>query len=331
MLRLGEIRPGRSSLAEADVKYLVAIAARAPSLRNTQPWKFRVSGSAIEVLADRERLLRHHDPAGRELMISCGAAVFGLRLASRKLGYLPETELLPDLARPSLVARVGLAGCAPVTRQESELLAAVPHRHTHRGPFSPGEVSARLLAALGSDATCEGAQLVLIEDASQVAALAGLVRDAAAAQLSNPNFRAELRQWVLPAGSSRSDGVPAHARAGRRGDAAGLWLPQRDFGLPGTGLAGGVPPSATAVLTTGGDTAADWIRAGQALHRILLHAATRWVFASLHTGPLEIARYRKQVSGTLRVAGYPQMLLQLGRANTAAATARRPQAELMAD
>ena len=85
---------------------VIAIAARAPSLHNTQPWQFRVRANAIELLVDPDRWLQHVDPDGRELMISCGAAVFGLRLGLRSLGFLPATELLPDLEQPWLAARV---------------------------------------------------------------------------------------------------------------------------------------------------------------------------------------------------------------------------------
>jgi nitroreductase len=83
--------------------YLVATAARAPSVHNTQPWRFRVGHDAVELYADQRRKLRA-DPVGREMIISCGAAVFGLRLAVRSLGYRPLVELLPDPAR---------LGCSP--------------------------------------------------------------------------------------------------------------------------------------------------------------------------------------------------------------------------
>ena len=83
------------------------------------------------------------------------------------------------------------------------------------------------------------------------------------------------------------------------------------------------------MLTTRGDTPADWVRAGQALHRLLLRAATRWVFASLQSQPLESATHRDELRTLLRVDGHPQLLLQFGRANTAPATPRRPLAELM--
>jgi nitroreductase len=93
--------------------------------------------------------------------------------------------------------------------------------------------------------------------------------------------------------------------------------------------AGGPPPAATAVLLTRGDGRADWLRAGQALHRLLAHAASNWVFASLHTQPLEAAAIRALIRDRLALPGAPQMLLQLGLAHTAHTTARRPPDDLI--
>jgi nitroreductase len=333
----GSGRPA-SALTPADLAHVVATAARAPSVHNTQPWKFRISDNVIELHADRDRMLAHVDPAGRELVISCGAALFGLRLGFRQLGYLPAVELWPDPAQPSLLARAWPDAHVAMNSAEAELLAAVPHRHTHRGPFTPGEVSPRLLDALACDAAAEGSELRFVEQPKLVGDLAALVDLAAAEQEASSEVRAETRDWARPAGSQAKDGVPARAARGAEESAAraGLRFRTRDFGVATGGAADAAagaedeaaePPLVTAVLVTPGDTRDDWLRAGQALNRLLLRAATRWVFASLQSQPLETSRYREQVRQVLTLAGQPQMLLQFGRANTAPATARRPQAE----
>src|SRR6516165_2414883 len=142
--------------------YLIATAGRAPSVHNTQPWRFRVGEYAIELYADLGRKLRV-DPVGREMLISCGAALFGLRLAIRSLGYHPVVELLPDPARLRLLARVTAGAAEPMTVMERQMLTAVPHRHTHRGGFAPGPLPAGLLAGLQHDALAEGATLELVD------------------------------------------------------------------------------------------------------------------------------------------------------------------------
>ena len=314
---------------------VIATAGRAPSVHNTQPWKFRIAGGVIDLHSDPGRQLTQLDPAGRELMISCGAALFGLRLGLRQFGCVPTVYLWPDPAQPRLIARAWPDGLAAVNAVEAELLAAVPHRHTHRGPFTPGEVSPRLLAALTVDAAAEGCELRFVEELGLVRELAALVDLAAAEHDASSDISAETRGWLRPAGSKDRDGVPARATADDS-ETGPLRFRQRDFGpLPeadtapagGPGECAGESPSATAVLATATDTPDDWVRAGQALNRLLLRAATRWVFASLQSQPLELPRYRAQVRTVLGLAGQPQMLLQLGRANTALATPRRQQAE----
>jgi len=329
--------PGASSILADQARYLIATAARAPSVHNTQPWRFKVGDSAIELQCDPRRKLRT-DPSGREMLISCGAALFGLRLAIRSLGYQPVVELLPDPARLRLLARVTAGAAEPMTVMERAMLTAVPHRHTHRDGFAPVPLPGGLLAGLQHDALAEGATLELVDRGIAYQRLADVVSMAGRRLDLDPRARAEIRRWSRSAASGARDGVPAHAfsatAGGRPGRQSGQ-LRQRDFDLGrglGLLLTDGPDPSApavTAVLLTPGDGRADWLRAGQALHRLLLHAASRWVFASLYTQPLEAAAIRALIRDRLGLPSAPQMLLQLGVAHTAHATARRPPDELI--
>src|ERR1022692_2601592 len=109
----------------SEITGLIALAARAPSLHNSQPWRFRIDGSAVELRADPDRQLWQTDPDGREMLIRCGAALYR--------------------ARPALIARVRPGQRERPGHDEWDMIAAVPHRHTHRGPFGPGRVPERLL------------------------------------------------------------------------------------------------------------------------------------------------------------------------------------------
>ena len=337
---------------------LLATAARAPSIFNTQPWLFRVTSYSIDLYADPSRKLRA-DLAGREMVISCGAALFGLRLAVRSLGYQPVVQLLPDPDRPRLLARVRFGVGLPMTDRERQMLESLPHRHTHRDVFAPGPLPRGLLIGMQHDAVAEHATLALIDRPLAYEQLASIVAQAARRQNLNPEARADVRKWVRPPGSSARDGVPASAIAPQSGPQPGR-LAQRELDL-GRGLgsppggspqpgerppsgagptsggpsllglpaASDPPPAATAVLLTQGDTRADWLSAGQALHRLLAHAATRWVFATLNSQPLESPSVRELIRAQLALSGAPQLLLQFGVARTAQATARRPPQELI--
>ena len=324
--------------------YLIELAARAPSLHNTQPWRFEVGERAIELYADARRQLRE-DPVGRELLISCGAALYGLRLGIRSLGYQPEMDTLgyqleagsfPPRARQRPLARVRLGRAAPMTSEERKMLQAVPHRHTHRGPFEPGSLPAGLLTRLQDDATAEGGTLVVIDTEAASARLAAILatwrrrQDLYPTSPAGIQSRAETTQWTRDARSLARDGVPAHAFPAARGRATGR-LPQRDFDLGrGWGLlpSGGPPAPVTAILVTSGDHEEDWLRTGQALQRLLLRAASQWVFANLQTEPLQAPDTLSLIQYSLALPGWPQMLLQLGVARTSHPTPRRSAADL---
>ncbi|HEY6278678.1 MAG TPA: nitroreductase family protein, partial [Streptosporangiaceae bacterium] len=285
--------PAATPIPLGQVEWLLATASRAPSVHNTQPWQFKVDDYAIELHADPDVRLRV-DRGGREMLISCGAALFGLRLAVRGLGYLPDVDLLPDKTQPDLlpdktqpdlIARVTLGREVAATEREKQLLAAIPHRHTHRGAFEPGTLPAGLLPGLQHDALSEEATLAIVGGPTAYPKLAALVADASRVQALSPVAREEVLRWSRAAGSRARDGVSALAFPQTPDTGPGR-LAQRDFDLgrhigrlPAADPAG-PPPAATAVLLTRGDSRADWLHAGQALHRVLLHAATVWVFAS---------------------------------------------------
>src|SRR5262252_10507796 len=244
--------PRVTAIPASWVARMLAIASRAPSVHNTQPWRFSVTVHAIELYADPARKV-HQDAIGRQMLISCGAALFGLRLAVRELGRVPAVTLLPDPGRPALLARVSLGPRAPATELERRMLAALPHRHTHRGPFDPGPLPHGLLASLQHDALAEGAGLALIEGPDGYPKLAALAAAAAKKEATNQAAREDILRWSRTPGSSRRDGVPAEAFA-PVGAGSRARLAQRDFDLarqigllpaPGPDDA---PPAATAVL-----------------------------------------------------------------------------------
>jgi len=319
----------QAPILPGQADYLVATAARAPSVHNTQPWRFRIRPDALELYADPARKLRV-DPLGREMLISCGAALFGLRLGIRSLGFMPVVELLPDKARLALLARVSLGEAQPLNGSERQLLEALPHRHTHRGPFTSEPLPAGLLASLQHDAIAEAATLALVDRGRGYEPLTDIMAAAGRRLDLVPQARADMRDWTRGPGSGARDGVPASAFAAEADQHRGR-LPQRDFDLGrhlGQLAAEGTAPAATALILTPGDSRGDWLCAGQALHRVLVRAAARWVFASLHTQPLEASKIRILIRDRLELPGAPQVILQLGCARTTRATARRPPSEV---
>jgi hypothetical protein len=296
--------------------WMVRWAVLAPSSHNTQPWIFRIGDGALELFADRSRSLPVVDPESRELVISCGAALFHLWIALRHFGYAGDVDVLPEIGRQDLLARVGLGELRSPRAEEELLFAQIRRRHTHRGPFDPMPVPAKLIAALQAAAAEEGAWLHVVEDEEARGTVADLIAEGDRRQWANPAFRRELAAWTRPNHSRLLDGVPGYALG--MGDIASLAGPcvMRTFDLGhGTAtrdreLASGSP--VLAILGTEEDDRLAWLEAGEALARVLLRARREGVWASFLNQPIEVPELRVHLRQVIGRSGHPQMILRLG-------------------
>ena len=317
----------RTGLSPRLVTDLLAAAVAAPSMHNTQPWRFRVRrySHVIELRADPARALPYSDADGRAIHIACGAALFNLRLAAAVAGREPVVKLLPDPLQPVLLASVRLAGPYRALPAERELHAAIGHRHTNRLPFSDRPVPPGTAAELVEAARVEGAILHVLDHDEAVRVLR-LVRDSERDQLADPDYRAELAKWA--GGARDRDGIPDSALGPRASDGP---TPVREF-TPGRsgprGYAWFEKAPQLAVLSVHVGDRASWLRAGQALQRVLLTATARGISASPLTQPLETADawlVRDPRSGH----EHPQMILRIGYGLPVPSTPRRPVSQVL--
>jgi hypothetical protein len=314
---------------------VVAEAIWAPSVHNTQPWRFTVHEHQIGVQADSRRRLAIADPDGREMLISCGAALFTARLALRSLGWIPEVALLPDARDPLLVARLGWRRHAPVSEYEWRLFSHVRTRRTHRGAFDLEPLAPGLLATMRAGASRDGAALRVVADDARRASLAAAIQMAERAARLDGDLVRELARWAPPPGSMRGDGVPATAYPARP-EHTSPDFPGRDFAH---GRGWGLPPLTTAsaarstgvvaVLTTRDDRPADWVAAGQALQRILLTASACGAAVAMHSQPLELPWLRQVIRLQLSDGACPQLLLRFGNVVQVAVSTRRDVADVL--
>lgn len=308
---------------------IIAAAGTAPSLHNSQPWRFRLRGDTIELLADTGRAVGVADPSGRETHIGCGAALANLRVAVAAHGREGVVRLLPRKHEPTLLAIVRIGGPRRISPSDKALCAAIGWRHTNRGPFQDREVPYGLRLELQDVAWAEGARLLLprVDEAGRIL---DLVTEAEAELRADPAYRAEIIKWTTLE-PDRKDGVPGFAFGSR---AVGAALPLREF-TPGRArdlrkAARFESPVQLAVLETATDTPLDWLRAGQALQRVLLVATLHDVAASFFTQPLEREELRRAVHDPLEGVGHPQMILRLGYPrHPVSATPRRDVADTL--
>jgi nitroreductase len=304
----------------ADLHTGVTAAIRAPSLHNSQPWRFRLRNGAIEALIDPRRRLPVADPTGWAARMSCGAAVYNLRLALAVAGSPAEVRLRPYPTEPDVVARLVPARPRPPTPTERSLFAAIAKWRSNRAPFWPNPVPPETRWGLVEAARAEGAWLDLVIGARPVAALAEIVQSANRVLERDPDYRTELARWIRQ--DAAPDGVPV-AAGGPVGEPHDLF-PQRPFGVrtraPGRDFE---PEPLVAVLGSAGDTAGDQIAAGQALQRVLLAATGSGLAASMLSQPIEVPGAREQLRLALGRFGVPQMVMRIGYGQPGSPTPRR--------
>lgn len=342
-MRITEMPAGRAytvpdvQLTE-QIRKVVSAATRAPSVHNTQPWRFSAGPDSLDLYADQARRLAVVDPSGRQVDLSCGAALFHARAAARGLGLDVQVAVLPDPAVPDLLARLRLAPGTSASAAELELAAAIDQRHTFRDAFEDRVVPDRLIERLRLVAEAEGAVLRPVTEPDDLVELEVLLSSADAAEEGNEGYRQELASWVgKDAGSA--DGVPTSALASEEGD-RGSSLRLRDFALTrpdlGTRSAAGPPVAehpAVVVLATDRDDRRAWLQAGQALGAVLLVATSSGLLAQPLGQVTDLPGHRARLRSALGMVGVPQLVLRMGFARGAQAdeTPRRPLGDVLPD
>lgn len=296
------------------------LACRAPSLHNSQPWLWALGDHSVDLHIDRSRMLPVLDPTGRELVISCGAALHHARMAFAAVGWPVTVRELPNVGRPDHLAALDFAASTVDDNLDVDA-AALSERCSDRRPFLPDPVPEWVLTLLARKVREEGASLVPALDDRSRGQLVDAIHYAGTVRRELPEYRRELAQWT---GAGGDEGVPSQP--------TGLG---HDFEL----RTAGEPPvpvlddgAVLAVLATGGDSYESWLHAGEALSAVLIEA-TRHGLASCtlsHVG--EVAESRVAVRrSVLDDVGQPQLAVRIGwpvtRRHPGPRSPRRPVAD----
>ncbi|MFF0146615.1 nitroreductase family protein [Amycolatopsis sulphurea] len=302
-------------LSADQVVSVLRSATLAPSTHNTQPWLFSSGPSGIELYADAGRTLPIADPDRRELLLSCGAALFNLRTAIHAIGVHPATTLFPRRDDSDLLAAVCPRASTVIDRRLAVLAKAIPRRHTNRTPFTAKPVPPEIVGRLRHAVEVEHAWLPQL-DRHQLAGLRELVSESHRIQVNDPAFTAEWQRWTGRARDSR-DGVPLGAGGTTAAD--DTWV-LRDFGSSSRAPA---TPPLVVVIGTFDDLPVDRLRAGQAMQRALLTATADGIDASFISQPVEVPATRFRLRELLGEALWPQIILRLGYGTPVSWTPRR--------
>lgn len=295
----------------------VTDALRAPSVHNTQPWRWRLGAGTVELNADWTRHLTATDPDRRDLLISCGAALQHLRVALAARGLACEVTHFPDPDRSGLLAGVQTRP-GTVDDDLAALLPAVHRRRTDRRRFDRRPPAVEDLGLLAQQATGPG--LVILPVTGGALHRLGAVLDAAARQqAAAPGYAAELRHWTHRYAGAH-DGI-ARASLPAQAPAQAGTVPLRTFGRgllpqPWWGPGEGVAPDGAAalVVATAGDEPVDALRAGEAAGAVLLAATAAGLATTPLSQGLEVEASRRRVRvDVLGVPEHPQLVIRIGR------------------
>ncbi len=292
---------------EGTIRTALTLASRAPSVHNTQPWQWRVGTTSVHLYADPGRQLPNTDPDGRDLMLSCGAALHHCTVAFAAVGWHAKVTRLPNPADPDHLAAIELSPY-PADSVDVALAAAIPRRRTDRRHYSHWPVPVADIALMAARAARHGVTLLRVDD---IDSLRKIVVQSVQDHL-NQDYLAELTAWSGRYASVA--GVPA------------LNTPVADptARIPGRYFAGAVlpmPPDSSAdddnavvlALGTRNDDRLARLRAGEATSVVLLTATSMGLASCPVTEPLEMPGSREAVrSDIFGDINYPQMLLRVG-------------------
>lgn len=281
----------------------------APSVHNTQPWRWLVHRDRLDLYAQRDRQLGHADPHGRLLTISCGAALHHARVALLAEGWQPLVEPLPTPDDPDLLARLRLGDRIGASPEAIRRFQTAQVRRTDRRPLATIAVPPAALAAIRAAVEAEHVHLHLLRP-EQVSDLAVAVARASELTGDDQPVRAELSYWVggpHPPGT----GLPPAAIPTQPPQTT---VPVRDFGAAGTLtiVEGGDKAASYAVIFGELDTPAGWLAAGQGLSAAWLAATAHGVALLPFSAPVEVPATRTVLRRLLAGIGHPYLALRLG-------------------
>lgn len=282
----------------------------APSILNTQPWRWRLRGTRLELSRDPDRRLEAVDPTGRMAMVSSGAALHHVRVTLAARGYAVAVRRLPAGGSADLLAVLEITGSAPESPVDVELARAIRHRRSDRRPIvATSRVDDNVIAALDAAATREGSTLFRVGDTERPY-VGAAVDEAQRTERSDPAYRRELAAWTVrrPSGGGVSfeSLVAPVARP----------VAVRDFADDGeTGLFAGFGDDRFAdylIVATSTDTPVDRLRAGEATSAVWLTATARALAMSVMSDVVEVPATRALICRLLADRAQPQLVLRTG-------------------
>ena len=306
--RAGASTTGWAIASPETTRRMVELACRAPSVHNPQPWAWRVGTDRIDLYADWSRRLPASDPHGRNLLISCGAALHHAQVAARALGFAATVTLSPDPTRRRHLATIALSPREPDADAAADL-RALERRSTDRERFTDWPIPDERLTKVAGSIRQEGVRGLALTDVGDRFRVELLVTRAQTLQARDERLVAEQRDWI---DHSSRDGIPSRALPSAAG------LPQNQRSRFDSDRGAGQPDvrigsDGLIVLGSVTDDQAAWLRTGEALSALWLHATIDGLSVVPLSQVIEVDETRQALRFELLGGDlFPQILVRMG-------------------
>ncbi|MEV5837603.1 hypothetical protein [Nocardia sp. NPDC052112] len=311
------------------VRMALMLACRAPSVHNTQPWRWVFDGTQLRLHSDTDRLLHSADPLGRQLVISCGAVLDHARLAFVWMGWFTDITRFPDPDLPGHLATLEFRPWPGALNTTAARIRAIHQRRTDRLPMlaPPGWLD--VLAAVRDLARPHHVSVDEIAERNRPR-LAAATEHATALRRYDMPYQTELHWWTghsdakagVPAAALVSDSEAARVDIGRSFPAAPYSVRRTDL----------EDEARLVVLSTLDETAAQWLHTGEALSEVLLECTARGLATCALTHITELAASRSVITDLIPHPDVPQVVIRIGTApedTDYTPTPRRPLDEVL--
>jgi hypothetical protein len=293
------------------IKNAVQLACRAPSLHNSQPWRWVARDGTVQLHLDKDRVLYSTDRSGREALISCGIALDHFRVAMAAAGWTANVDRFPNPNNSLHLASIDFSPMELVTDGYRRRADAVLLRRTDRLPFAEppdwDSVELQLRGAVVTDAV----RLDIIADELRPE-LAEASQLTESLRLYDSSYHAELSWWTGP--FEMREGIPhsslVSAPESDRVDIGRNFPITRNTDRR---LGFGHDHSKILVLSTCDNERDSVLRCGETLSALLLEAAMAGLATCTLTHITELRASRNIVASLIGQTTTPQVLIRVGR------------------
>ncbi|MBS9535350.1 NAD(P)H nitroreductase [Mycobacterium sp. M1] len=318
-----------TTMDTAIVVEAVRLACRAPSLHNSQPWRWVARDGRLDLFLDPTRAV-HGDQSDREALISCGAVLDHLRVAVAAAGWSVQIDRFPDPAQPDHLASIGFVARGEVTDLQRYRANAILDRRTDRLPFTAPTNWGRFEPVLHD---CVGDRVRLQVFADELRpTLVEAAQLTETLRLYDSAYHAEITWWTAP--FEVYDGIPQSALiSAAESDRVDIG---RNFPVTRNRERReeiGDDRAKVLLLSTGSDDRIDALACGEALSSVLLECTMAGLATCPVTHLTEVPAGRTMLAALTGSTDLPQVLLRVGNAplldEVPEPTPRRPLADVL--